>query len=196
MKKATFALVFTVAIGIAVLAQQNPPAGQGRGGGGQGKAAPAVPNLSLRPTGSSLGTIRAGAADNKIWFNWHVAVPTADFHQLTFSEAITKADTLGVTGVEASSTQRISPEIPKALDYHLQQGERAAVVRAMKEYNQAIFAYRVDNIGADERSQREVFEFAKSINVPMIVTNAQPAALASLDKLAAAIDRNSSARSL
>jgi type 1 glutamine amidotransferase/sugar phosphate isomerase/epimerase len=190
MKRATFAFVFAVVIGIAVLAQQNPPAGQGKGGGGQGKAAPAIPNLSLRPTGSSLGTIRVGAADNKIWFNWHVAVPTADFHQLTFSEAITKADTLGVTGVEASSTQRISPEIPKSLDYHLQQGERAAVVRAMKEYNQAIFAYRVDNIGADESSQREVFEFAKSINVPMIVTNAQPPALASLDKLAAEFSIN------
>ena len=150
MKKATFAFVLTVAIGVAVLAQQNPPAGQGKGGG-QPKAPPAIANLSLRPTGSSLGTIRIGAADNKLWFNWHVAVPTADFHQLTFAEAITKADTLGVTGVEASSTQRISPEIPKSLDYHLQQGERAAVVRAMKEYNQAIFAYRVDNIEAGRK---------------------------------------------
>jgi hypothetical protein len=70
-----------------------------------------------------------GAADNKIWFGWHVAIPASDFHQLTFSEAITKADTLEVTGVEASSLQRISPEIPKNVDYHLQQGERAAVVR-------------------------------------------------------------------
>src|SRR5215469_18518651 len=110
MKKATFAFVFTVAVGIAVLAQQNPPAGQGKGGGGQGKAAPAIPNLSLRPTGASLGTIRVGAADEKIWFGWRVGIPATDFKQLTFAEAITKSDTLGVTGVEASSSQRIAPE--------------------------------------------------------------------------------------
>jgi type 1 glutamine amidotransferase len=190
MKKATFAFVFTILIGCLVLAQQNPPAGGGQGKGGQGKgggapkAPPAIPNLSLRPTGSSLGTIRVGAADNNIWFGWHVAVPAADFRQLTLAEALIKADTLGVTGVEASSTQHISPDVPKNLDYHLQTGERAAIVYQMKEYNQAIFAYRVDNIGADEMSQRQVFEFAKSINVPLIVTNAQPAAVASLDRLA------------
>jgi hypothetical protein len=133
MKRAAFAFVVTILIGVLVLAQQTPPAGGqaqgGSGGRGGGQTGPAIANLSLRPTGSSLGTIRVGAADNKIWFGWHVAIPASDFHQLTFSEAITKADTLEVTGVEASSLQRISPEIPKNVDYHLQQGERAAVVR-------------------------------------------------------------------
>src|SRR5580658_7068219 len=114
---------------------------------------PAVPNLSLRPTGASLGTIRAGAADNNIWFGWHVGIPAVAFRQLTFSDALAKADILGVTGVEAASSQRLSPEIPKNLDYHLQQGERAAVVRRLRELNQTIFAYRADEIGGDESSQ-------------------------------------------
>ncbi len=146
--------------------------------------APPVPNLSLRPTGSSLGTIRAGAADNNIWFGWRVGIPTADFKQLTFSETLAKADTLGVTGVEASSSQKLSPEIPKNLDYHLQQGERAAVVRRLKELNQQIFAYRVDNLPSDGTTERKVFELAKGINIPMIIASPDPAALASLDKLA------------
>src|SRR5437764_15288243 len=93
-------LITVVCAGALMLPGQTPPAG--------GRNAPAIPNLSLRPTGSSLGTIRVGAADNNIWFGWHVAVPAADFKQLSLAEAITKADTLGVTGVEASSTQRIS----------------------------------------------------------------------------------------
>ena len=38
---------------------------------------PAVPSISQRPTGSSLGTIRVGASDNNIWFGWRVGVPTA-----------------------------------------------------------------------------------------------------------------------
>ncbi len=173
------AVVLTIVAG-AVLGSAQTPGGRGA------PAAPAVPNLSLRPTGASLGTIRAGAADNNIWFGWHVGIPTAAFRQLTFSDALAKADTLGVTGVEAASSQRLSPEIPKNLDYRLQQGERAAVVRRLRELNQTIFAYRVDDIGQDESSQRKVFEFAKAINCPMlIVTGAAPAAaLAGIDKLA------------
>jgi type 1 glutamine amidotransferase/sugar phosphate isomerase/epimerase len=191
MKKATYVCSLIVLIGVAVVAQQIPPAGtggQGRGGvgGGRGGAqtGPAIPNLSLRPTGASLGTIRVGAADNNIWFGWHVGIATADFKQLTFAEAIVKSDLLGVTGVEASSSQRIAPEIPKNLDSRLQQGERAAVVRRLREYNQTIFAYRVDNIGSDESSERQVFEFAKAINSPMIVASAAPPDLAGLDRLA------------
>jgi hypothetical protein len=34
-----------------------------------------IPSLSMRPTGSSLGTIRVGAADRNIWFDWRVGVP-------------------------------------------------------------------------------------------------------------------------
>jgi len=134
--------------------------GQGRG------APPAIPNLSLRPTGSSLGTIRVGAADQNIWFGWHVAIPAASIRHLTLSEALAQADVLGVTGVTASATERVSPEVPKVLDARLQAGERAAIVRRLKELNQTIFAYRIADLGAD----RKVFEFAKSINVPMIVT--------------------------
>ena len=194
MKKATYAFALAIVIGAVVIAQQTPPAGgggQGKGGGqtkaggaGRGGNAPAIASLSQRPTGSSLGTIRVGAADDKIWFGWHVGLATADFKQLTFADAIVKSDLLGVTGVEASNSQRIAPEIPKNLDYHLQQGERAAVVRKLREYNQTIFAYRTDNIGSDESSQRKVFEFAKAINAPMIITSAPPAAFAGLDKLA------------
>src|SRR5213075_2269500 len=132
-----------------------------RGGRGGAQAAPAIPNLSHRPTGSSLGTIRVGAADKTLWFDWHVGIPSSAFKQLTWSEAIEKADTLGVTGVEVSSTQRLSPEIPKPFDYNLQAGERAAVLRRMRELNQAILAYRVDNLPPDESGRRKVFEFAK-----------------------------------
>jgi len=44
---------------------------------GQAQNPPAVPSISQRPTGSSLGTIRGGAADNNIWFGWRVGMPSA-----------------------------------------------------------------------------------------------------------------------
>ena len=170
-----------LAVGAIVLCAQNAgQPGAGRGGNNQ----PPAPNLSKRPTGSSLATIRAGASDEKIWFGWHVAIPASDFKGAAFSEVVPNADTLGVTGIEISSTQRTSPEVPKPFDYRLQAGERAAVVRHLREYNQAIYAYRVESMGAGEAEQRKVFDFAKSINVPLIVTKADASSAASLDKLA------------
>lgn len=147
------------------LAQQNPPA---------------VPNLSQRPSGSSLGTIRVGAADNNIWFGWRVAVPAAQFKNATFSEALPKADLLVVTAIEMTNTQRTAAEVPKPFDYRLQTGERNAVLRRLREYNQSIAAYRIDTLG-DEATARKHFEFAKAVNIPLIVTSADSP---SLDKLA------------
>ncbi len=175
-------IVITLLAGATFLSAQQPPAagrGQaGRGGGGN-QNAPAIPNLSQRPSGSSLGTIRVGAADEKIWFGWRVAIPAAHFRQSTFSEVLPKADTLGVTGIEMTNTQRTSPEVPKPFDYRLQTGERNAVLRRLKEYNQSIFAYRIDNLG-DEATQRKHFEFAKAVNIPLIVTSGDPVALEKL----------------
>ncbi len=109
-------------------AQQAPavPAGQGQGGRGGGAAAPAppVPSVSKRPNGGGLATIRMGAPDNNMWFGWRVALPTAAFRGLTFSDALAKADLIPVASVEAVSTQITSFEVPKPLDQRLQ-SERA-----------------------------------------------------------------------
>ena len=51
-------------------------------------------------------------------------------------------------------------------------------------------AYRVDNIGADAATRRRVFEFAKSINAPLIITGADAANPAELDKLAEEFEIN------
>ena len=143
-----------------------------------------IPSISMRPTGSSLGTIRVGAADKNIWFDWRVGVPSTAMKSLTLSEMLPKVDLLSVANVEASNTQIVSLEIPKKLDYRLQPGERNAVVYRFKELGEQVLAYRVDSIGADEATRRKVFAFAKAINAPTIVVPADGAALTELDKLA------------
>ena len=143
-----------------------------------------IPSISMRPTGSSLGTIRVGAADRNIWFDWRVGVPGTAIKSLTLSEMLPKVDLLSVANVEASNTQMVSLEIPKKLDYRLQPGERNAVVYRFKELGEQVLAYRVDSIGGDEATRRKVFEFAKAINAPTIVVPADGAALTELDKLA------------
>ena len=150
----------------------------------QGPAAPQVPSVSKRPNGGGLATIRMGAPDNTMWFGWRVSAPMASLKGLTFSDALAKADVWPVASVEASSTQITSFEVPKPLDQRLQANERAAVVYRLREIAESIAAYRVDNIGADAAARRRVFEFAKAINAPLIITSADAANPAELDKLA------------
>jgi type 1 glutamine amidotransferase/sugar phosphate isomerase/epimerase len=175
-------LLILFVAGIVIWPAQTPPPGTVARGGRQ-NSGPPIASLSQRPSGASLGTIRVGAADNNIWFGWRVGIPAAAFKQLTFSEALTKADSLGVASVEASNLQKVSHEVPKNLDYRLQTGERAAVVHRMRELNQQIGAYRLDHAESTEGSQRKVFEFAKAMNIPLIVVP-DGAALDVLDNLA------------
>ncbi len=178
--------------------QQGPaaPAGQGQGGGRGGRGggaaaqAPPVPSVSKRPNGGGLATIRMGAPDNNMWFGWRVAVPAASLKGMTFSDALAKADVWPVASVEAVSTQITSFEVPKPLDQRLQTNERAAVVYRLREISESIMAYRVDNIGADAAMRRRVFEFAKSINAPLVITSADASNPAELDTLAEELDMN------
>ncbi len=152
-----------------------------------GQAPPQVPSISQRPNGSSLSTIRGGAGDDKIWFGWRVGVPSTAIAGLTFSAALARADVLGVTSVEAASTQITADEVPKPLDPRLQAGERNAVAYRLRELNQQVLAYRADDLGPDVASRRRVFALAKAINAPLIVTQAGTAGvsdLAQLDTLA------------
>jgi type 1 glutamine amidotransferase/sugar phosphate isomerase/epimerase len=154
----------------------------------QGQQGPQVPSVSQRPTGSSLGTIRGGAQDANIWFGWRVAMPSAAIKGLTLSEALAKSDVMSVTSVEASSAQLTSVEVPKPLDARLRPGERNAVVYRLRELNQQVAAYRVDALVAEgEAGARKVFELAKAINAPVIVTsvaNADASTLSTIEKLA------------
>jgi type 1 glutamine amidotransferase len=196
MKNTWRACLVMIALGTVVgIAQQTSPAGvpaQGRGAPARGARppAPVVPSISKRPTGASLGTIRAGAQDNNIWFGWRVAIPTNSIKGMTFSDVAAKADAMSVPTVEVSSTEHVAFEIPKPFDYRLQTGERGAVNWRLKELNEQVSVYRVESLPADEATRRKILEFAKNlVGNPVVVVPADAAAAASdLDRLANEFD--------
>jgi len=126
---------------------------------------------------------RIATAASRI-LEWKVAVPASAFRGLTFSEAAGKADALGVAFIEGFSTQDLSPEIPKKLDYHLAPGEVKAVQDRLRALNLGMPVYVTATIGPDEKSSRQLFEFAKALNVETIVSDPAPESLAAIDKLA------------
>jgi type 1 glutamine amidotransferase len=168
------------------LAQNTPPAqGQGRGRGGP--QAPPVASLSQRPLGG-LSSIRLGGSGD-MWFNWSVGVPAQAFRQMTWSESLVKIDLLSVDSHEVSSGQKAALEVPKPMDHRLQRGERNAVLHRLREMNQRIGAYRVDDFPADAAARRSVLQFAKDVNAGMVIIPEQTVG-ADLEKLAEEIGIN------
>jgi len=180
MKKICLPIVVLISVGTVLVAQE-----------ARVRPLPAqIASISQRPTGSSLGTIRVGAADKNIWFDWRVGVPASALRNMTFSDALPRYDLASVASVELSSAQIVSAEIPKKMDYRLQPGERNAVVYRLKELNEQVLAYRADALPADATTRRKVFEFAKAIGAPIIIVNADAGSLADLDTLAGELDVN------
>ena len=145
----------------------------------QGQDSFGFPSLSVRPP--DRGRLRTTAT---AILGWRVGVRTDAFGPLTFSEAAAKADAAGLASVEGVSTQKVSSETPKDLDYNLTADEIAKVKRRLDELRLRMPAYYVDVMPADESSRRKVFEFAKEMGADLVIAPADPGSLAELDKLA------------
>jgi type 1 glutamine amidotransferase len=137
----------------------------------------------LPPSVSKRGDRQIGSSALNL-LGLRVGFSAGAFGPISFSEAAAKADALGTGFLEASSSQKVSPEIPKSLDYNLLPDEVAAVKNRLAELRLRLVAYRAGKIPADESSRRRLFAFAKALDIETIVTSAEPAALPDLDKLA------------
>src|SRR5260370_22963669 len=173
MKKSI--VVAALAIGVGVTIGSMHAQTRGRGGRGGQVLPPSVSKRGNRQIGSSALNL----------LGLRVGFSAGAFGPIPFSEAAAKADALGTGFLEASSSQKVSPEIPKSLDYNLSPDEVRAVKNRLAELRLRLVAYRVGAIPADESSRRRLFEFAKAVDIETIVTSAAPAALPELDRLAA-----------
>lgn len=118
---------------------------------------------------------------------WKFGILASGLPNLTFLEAVIRADAVAVDFIEGSSTQRVSPTIQKALDATLTTEEIAAVRTAMGE-DVRMLAYRVHTLPPDAESRRTLFERAKELGAEMIVAPLETRAVADLDRLAQELD--------
>jgi type 1 glutamine amidotransferase len=129
----------------------------------QQNQAPAFPRASDALERVSWRT-RTLVANDRLT-NWDLAIPGMG---LTFQESVIRADAALVPFVEASSTQRVSPQVQKNLDHNLTAAEIAAV-RAGMGQNVRVSAYRVDALPGDTPARRRVFELARALGATTIV---------------------------
>jgi len=116
---------------------------------------------------------------NDRFTNWDFAIPGMG---LTFLESVVRADAALVPFVEASSTQRVSPQVQKSLDYNLTDAEIASVKTGIGQ-NVRVSAYRIDGVPADAAMRRRLFGFAQALGATTLVVPGT-AAIDGLDALA------------
>ena len=141
--------------------------------------------MSVRPATQSKVRTQADTL-----LGWRIGVRTDAFGPLTFSEAVAKADAGGMALVEGVSTQKVSAQVAKNLDYNLTAAELDKVKARLNELRLVMAAYDAGVIPSDEASRRKVFGFAKSLGADMIVGSADAASLPALDKLANEMSMN------
>ena len=168
-------------IGFAQAPPGNP--GGGRGGGGAAQ----TPSVNVPARGSASVRVPAWrqlrtAVGNLL--GWQVGVSLGSFRQDTFLEAARKAEALDLAVVAGDSTQKVSIQIPKNLDYRLAPGEMNAVRDRLTMLSLRMPVYFTAEMSVDEPIARKQFEFAKSLGVETIVVAHTPRVFPVLEKLA------------
>ena len=143
----TIAIVWA-ALTSAFLAQQPPPAFP--------RASDAMERVSWRT--------RTLVANDRLT-NWDLAIPA---NGLTFQELVVRADAALIPFVEATSGQKVSPQLQKNLDYNLTAGEIASIKTGLGP-NVGVSAYKVESFPADPAVRRRVFQFAKAVGATTVV---------------------------
>jgi type 1 glutamine amidotransferase len=173
--------VASTTIGFAQAPPGNPGGGRGSGqqGGPQTVSAPARGSASVRvPAWRQLRTAVGSL------LGWQVGVSLGSFRQDTFVDAARKAEALDLAVVEGDSTQKVSLQIPKNLDYRLAAGELDAVRERMSTLNVRMPVYFTGEISEDEQIARKQFEFAKSLGIETLAVERTPKSLPAVEKLA------------
>src|SRR5947209_19379103 len=189
------AIAFAGIFGLTPLAAQAPAGGGANNAGAQGRGLPGQPGRGPGQGGGNAAPGRGSASVRwEPWsamrtaastvLGWQVGIAAEPLRELTFFNAVEKADLLGVANIEGSSTQKVSLEIPKYVTYNLAPGEITAVKDRLNVMSMRMAAYRVPTIGPGEEASRKLFEFAKNIGVSVIVSQRIPDALPIIDKLA------------
>lgn len=125
----------------------------------------------------------ARAAEEKL--DWQIAVAAYTFRQFTFFEAVDKVAELGIDRIEGFNFQKISSEIPRALDPRtMSDGEFAKVRDKLQASGVALTALYYGRFPADEAACRAIFENSKRLGVKYFVSEPSPELLPMLDKLA------------
>lgn len=160
MKQPFYALAGALLITVSA-SSQTPPQTPVKidGTGGARTAKQTRPPDNRRPRGTAVALL-----------GWRAGIRSDAFGSMSFLDAAARIDRAGVAFIEAVSTN---------LDYKLSADELANMKTRLTALGLRVPAYRLDAIPADDRSRRALVDFAKALEIDLILTK-QPATLEGL----------------
>ena len=155
MRHMLHALAAALLVGPVISAQTQAPPRQHGGGGASGPANTRPPEYR-RPRGTAVGLL-----------GWKAGIRSDAFGALPFLDAAAKIDAAGVAFVEGVSSN---------LDYRLDARDITAIQNRLADLGLRVPAYRIDAMPADAAARQKLLEFAKALEIELIITR-QPATL-------------------
>ena len=147
-------LLATTASGQGAQTPQNPAPPRVDGTGGPRTTAQTRPPDNRRPRGTAVALL-----------GWKAGIRSDAFGAIPFSEAAAKIDAAGVAFVEGVSAN---------LDYTLGAAELAKLKSTLTDLGLRVVAYRIESIPAGEAARRTLLEFAKALDIELILTRQVP----------------------
>jgi type 1 glutamine amidotransferase len=142
------ALAILVTASVSTQTPQTPAKIDGTGGARTAKQT--RPPDNRRPRGTAVGLL-----------GWRAGIRSDAFGALPFLDAAARIDAAGVAFVEAISTN---------LDYRMSADEIANIKARLTDLGLRVPAYRLDTIPADDASRSRLLDFAKALEIDLILT--------------------------
>jgi sugar phosphate isomerase/epimerase len=105
--------------------------------------------------------------------DWKLGVQAYSFRNFTFCETLDQLSAMGVKYVEAYSKQEIGGGIDGKTEYTMDAAMRDLLKAKLKEAGIAMISYGVVG-GKNEADWRQLFEFAKAMDIKMINSEPNP----------------------
>ena len=103
-----------------------------------------------------------------------IAMQCWTFHKFTFFETLQRVENLGIKYLEAYNGQVLSKENPDVkFGYTMTDEQVNLVKKKLREHGITLVSYGVVNFDNDEKSMRQVFDFAKKMGILTICTEPQ-----------------------
>ena len=108
--------------------------------------------------------------DPEVYDGWQLGVQTWSFRKFTLFEAIDKTRSLGLNWIQAFPGQRVSDESTAKFGPGLTPEEKDQIKAKLEDAGIGIFAFGVVPVPKGESKARELFEFAKEMQIPTIAS--------------------------
>ncbi|HTL29549.1 MAG TPA: sugar phosphate isomerase/epimerase [Tepidisphaeraceae bacterium] len=132
------------------------------------------------PEGVAKPNVNQQALDK---LGWKLGCQAYTFRAMSLFETLDLMHDLGMHYVEMYPGQKLSKESSTRVGPKMSQDEVDALIAKAKETEVTLESFGVCDMGKDEKSAREVLDWAKKIGLPQVVSEPPVDRLADLDKL-------------